>query len=503
MNEESEKRHAADTDDLLRGVSVNLVGNVLKLVQPVLLVLVVRAYGAELFGLFVFAQAVVLVTSRVCLLGLDKGILWWVPRQPSDSKLLGFKPALFSATLMVLLIAPLMALSTNETTIRWIGGGAENVFPLQLLFGAVILIVWLELVVNLAMGRRRMETQVFVKETLVPTALVGLALLFKWGGVTHGGLELAFICAHALGLVVAVVLCRRLYRDSAWPAGETLRVPAALRSYSWPIWATEISNTVLLRLDYFMVSFLLSDPAKLGVYGAAVNISTAVRAIRRSFDPIVLTIVSEIGQAKDTPRLRSAFTTATSLMTLAQVPVFMFLLLFTSDIVLFFGDDFGPAAMPVLIMCAFWLVCSPANLSGIVVAGYGYSTVTLYSVFLTLAVQAACAWVLIPPFGTVGAAFSVGLSYSAQAVYQVLFMYKITGMWGLGGAAWKPLRLGLVAGALPLGLLVFVAVRGNTPDYWLWWRAFAFAVFAAVYAIGARKLWPRTAKVVASAEMNL
>ena len=40
----------------------------------------------------------VMVTSRVCLLGLDKGLLWWVPRQGPESKLLGFRPVFFATT---------------------------------------------------------------------------------------------------------------------------------------------------------------------------------------------------------------------------------------------------------------------------------------------------------------------------------------------------------------------------------------------------------------------
>src|SRR5687768_11216070 len=73
-----------DARDLHRGLAVNLLGYVLKLGHPVLLIWVVRAFGAEAWGQYTVSEAVLLIVVRIVLLGFDKTLLYWVPRMDSE-----------------------------------------------------------------------------------------------------------------------------------------------------------------------------------------------------------------------------------------------------------------------------------------------------------------------------------------------------------------------------------------------------------------------------------
>src|SRR5690606_241600 len=70
-----------DARDLRRGVGVNAIGYAFKVANPVLLALLTNAYGPERWGAFAVAQASILLAVRMGALGLDKGLLWWIPRQ--------------------------------------------------------------------------------------------------------------------------------------------------------------------------------------------------------------------------------------------------------------------------------------------------------------------------------------------------------------------------------------------------------------------------------------
>ena len=80
MSSGAERVIAEDARELRRGVLTAYLGYVLKLGMPLLIALATRAYGAERWGRFVAAQAIVLLAARVCLFGLDKGLLWFVPQ---------------------------------------------------------------------------------------------------------------------------------------------------------------------------------------------------------------------------------------------------------------------------------------------------------------------------------------------------------------------------------------------------------------------------------------
>jgi len=83
-----------DARDLRRGVAINALGYLARVAYPVLLGVAVALYGAAEFGVFTAAQAALLLVLRLALLGLDKGVLWWVPRQAAGAERRGLRPVL-------------------------------------------------------------------------------------------------------------------------------------------------------------------------------------------------------------------------------------------------------------------------------------------------------------------------------------------------------------------------------------------------------------------------
>jgi hypothetical protein len=53
-----------------------------------------------------------------------------------------------------------------------------------------------------------------------------------------------------------------------------------------------------------------------------------MRTIRRAFDPNLIAVTARISKAHDSQRLAQALSYATQLVSLSQLPVFVFLLLF-------------------------------------------------------------------------------------------------------------------------------------------------------------------------------
>src|SRR5690606_33415808 len=123
------------------------------------------------WGVFAGAQATILLLARVCLLGMDKGVLWWIPQQPPERARSGLAAALALVTavslavsaLLVFLAAPALAQALDQP---------ESQQALQIMGAALVPFCIGELLVHATMGKRRMEAQVFVREALVPSLLV-------------------------------------------------------------------------------------------------------------------------------------------------------------------------------------------------------------------------------------------------------------------------------------------------------------------------------------------
>ena len=464
---------ADDARDLRRGVAVNMIGYAIKLAHPVLLAIATRLYGAESFGVFIVSQAAVMMLARVCLFGLDKGILWWVPRQEQVDERRGVLGALLVATVASAVVAAAVLVIPTA----WIAGWtSEPGVPtaIRIMALGIVPLAASEVLLHATMAKRRMEPQVLVRETLVPVTLLGTATVLYFAGLDAHGLAIAFLLSNLVGLAGAAIAFGRVFRGSRF-GPRPLALPPELRRYAGPWWISEMTNTALQRTDVVILA-AATEPFVVGVYGIVVQFANAVRAIRRSFDPIVTAIVSRISARPDPDRLATGYSYATVLVTATQVPVFVFLALFGAWLLPLYGEGFEAGAPALVIFCAFWGVLGAAGLAGVVVAGYGYSKLTLLNVIVALAVQAPLVYVLGDRFGLEGAAAAVGIAYTVQHALQLAQMRAITGQWCYTRSV-VPMFV-TAAGSVALCVAAYAALApAGDPAR----RLGAFALFAAAY----------------------
>ncbi|MGB0646673.1 MAG: lipopolysaccharide biosynthesis protein [Bradymonadia bacterium] len=470
-----------DRSELRRGVIVNGLGYLPKLAVPVLLVLVIRTYGADAFGLFTFAQAVLLFVCRIALLGFDKGILWWTPQQDKDNALTGFAESFTINTLIALCLTALIAGVLAPSFATW-GETPEATQALRLMSCALIPMVMMELFLASTMGLKRMEPNVLVRETLLPIANVGLALLLAPFTSGVAGLAIAFVTSYALAALVSFAWWRRLHGRTG-PLFRFALPPTPFIRYSLPMWLAEMANSFQQRMDtYFITAYL--DLRLLGIYAAVVQIANAIRSIRRSFDPIVLVIASEIGSKNASERLRSCYSYATYLVTATQLPVLVFVIVFAHWLMPLFGDGFEAGVTAVIVLCSFWVFNSPFSLAGIVVSAYGYSGLALLNVGIGILGQAICLWWLVPLYGLNGAATAVGLGYTLLSLVQVGQMRWVTGQWNCEVRVLIPAFVGLTACVVGFACWHYLLVENLNNS--LVARVGAFLIFLGLYGSG---LW--------------
>ncbi|MGH1344869.1 MAG: oligosaccharide flippase family protein [Nannocystales bacterium] len=468
---ETEDPAGADQRDLRRGAAINLLGNLFKLADPVLLVTVAALYGTERFGLFYVAQAITLLLLRVSLVGMDKALLWWIPREKDRSPLPLLRRAALrgvgTSTVVVLLV--LAFVGPQEMLAQ--GRPPEAAATLRLLILSLPVLVAIELLTHATMGTRRMQTNVIVKDVLAPVAFPLFALGLAATGFLEVGLGVAYLASNLLALTAAAVGFRRCFRGR--PNGTAS--PPGLARFAVPMWAAEVSNSALQRLDVLLIEALTGSFGLAGVWGIVTKISNALRAIRRSFDPIVAAIAAE--PAVSSTRLKKVLSRASFLVSSLQVPVVAFLFLFASDVLTLFGEEFAQASAPLLILASGWLVVSTVGLSGVALYARGHSGLHLLNILMTIAVLLAVGLVAIPQFGLVGAALSVVTAYLCQAIAQAVLLHRLAGVWGIDTVTASPVFAGLIG----LGVAAVVTGASGVSLSSMPGRALAFAAFGLGY----------------------
>ncbi|MCP4603765.1 MAG: oligosaccharide flippase family protein [Proteobacteria bacterium] len=435
----------SDVRELHRGALINALGYLVKIAYPVLLIVVVRLYGAEQFGVFSVVQATLLFTMRLCLLGFDKGVMWWIARLDPSVERKGLKQVL----IIVGILSTLAALGISLGGASWIAewsGAPDAVLSLRLMSLGLIPMTLMELLIHAALGKRRMEAQVIVREGIVSFVLVLAAVGFYFIGVKQLGLALAFLISSGAGLVGSVWMFARVFDGSKW-LHRGWRPPAELTRYSIPMWLSEMANSFLLRMDMYVIA-ALTEPRIVGIYAAVMQVGNTIRSVRRSFDPIVLVLFSRIGAHHDRERLTAGFSHATALVIATQMPIYAFLLAFAPWLMPLFGTGFERGVVAVLILCGFWILNGVVGLNGLIVNGYGRSDLNLINVILTIIAEGFFLALFVPRFGLEGAALAVGMAYTIQNSVQLIQARQITGSWNYNANVFVVLVLGLLTGAL-------------------------------------------------------
>jgi O-antigen/teichoic acid export membrane protein len=480
--------HEAVRDDaraLNRALGVQLIGYALKGGLPFLLALATQAYGAAQWGVFVALQALVMLAVRFALFGLDKATLWWVGAHDPREMHRALIPAVALATVSALITSGAVALGGTFLLERWNGTSVEQLPALLVMLIGLPLMATTDVLLHASMGQRKMGAQVAIRDTLVPVLWLVSALGFHALGLATTGLSWAFVLSQGVGLLAALLISVVNGEKPASPV--TLRAPPGLLRYAVPVWLNEMANTTLLRIDT-LVLVALTDPFTVGIWGVIAQFGNAMRTIRRAFDPILIAVTARISKAHDSQRLAQALSYATQLVSLSQLPVFVFLLLFAGLLLPMYGKGFEQGSTALVVLCAFWLVSGSISLPGVVLAGYGQARLGLMVTLIGIALQVPLLFLFVPRYGLTGAALGVGLANIVQQLIQLWMMKKITGGFHYTERARRTLGPMLIAGsATAITWLVTTRVDASP------WHASiaAFAAFVCGYGLSVGRQWRR------------
>lgn len=462
-----------DARDLHRGLAVNLLGYVLKLGHPVLLIWVVRAFGAEAWGQYTVSEAVLLIVVRVVLLGFDKTLLWWVPRMDSDpSALPRLRGAVWGTLALSFVSAGLISLLLAGPIAAW-RGAPHAASALSWMAWTLVPMSIMELFISAALGRRKVESHVLIRDLLVSFSFVALALVLFYAGVRETGLAIAYFASYVIGATAASIVYVRLFGLAGLFGGFRRPSPEIVR-YSLPQWGAELLNTALQRVDVLAVSYW-GTPAAVGVYGVVVRVGNAVRSVRRSYDPIVTTLMSDIAASGDKARLRDGFSRATVLVMLTQIPIFAALALFANELMPLFGAGFEQATVPVIIICAFWILNGAIGMNGFIVAGFGRSDLLLLDLSVMAVFQGLALALLVPAYGAVGASIAVGSAHCFANLLQAYQGNKLSAINPYNRDVTRAALASLAAFAAAGAVILLALPLGSWPS-----RLLGSAAFAAV-----------------------
>lgn len=475
-----------DTRDIQRSALWGLAGHGLRAAHPVLLALATRRYGAASWGIYVAGQAAAYIALRLCLMGYDRSLLYWVPRSLDERGcVVGLRPMFLRVGLLSLLVAVILSLFGGAWVARvWEVDRVEAL--LTPMFATLPLLALTELCSTGLIGMRHLRTQTVVRDSVIPLAFVVLAVVFDALGVGREGLGYAYFASYFLGVGLTAHAFYTHFRP-VMPAKESwFAMPGAWQNYARPLWASEVMQTLIQRIDVVILALFLS-PALLGVYGIAMQFGNTVRSLRTAFDSMFTAIVAELsggGRRRIDRRFDEGFSYATALVAMAQTSVVAVFLCLSPWILRLFGEEFTRGTRAVAIVSLAWMLNGLMGLAGQAVNGFGGSRATLFAALLALVIELVGLLTLPRIWGLEGGCFAVGIAFVAQGAIHLVQMRAIVGRWSYT----RRLRALVARAGIAFALMASVAAAVPASVPLLAARSLALIAFLAVFLSGARSM---------------
>lgn len=403
-----------------------------------LLLVIGRLYGPEGVGIFALAQSLLLGAGILARTGMDNALMRFVGQGHDSPHVLLYLRWAVSRSLLI---------SFLMMVVLWIGRAPfEELFEsdglsaiLKGMALAVPAYTFGFLLSGFFKGIRMPATACLLENGSV--ALLAGAFVFLWAGLKGSSQSGVIGYAYALaawlvalqGALQVWLWCRRQSwwssADENSPAEVTL---TQFRASSRAFFAVNLAGFMQQVLGVMIAGWLLSN-AELGLFKSAQQVGLLISFILVVINAIFPPRFAAMHHQGDMPALGRLARQGALLAVVLASPMLVVCLAVPGWVLSWFGEGFRAGAPLLRIIALAQLVNVATGSVGFLLSMTGHEVLMRNIALICNALGLLAFFVLIPPFGALGAALGLAFVLVVQNLVAMCFVWKRLGIWTLPG----------------------------------------------------------------------
>lgn len=378
--------------------------------------LAARLLGAHEAGFFFICLTWAGLAATLARAGFEKAVV----RHMAGEIALGHRAAARSAMLTGLglvtlggLAATLATLAVATPAARYLFSDPDLAWPLTLAATTILPQALCVFTGHALFGFNRGVAGQFVQNGLWPVLILGAML----AGV-HGldGMLYTLAAANLIAALVGMtlILRTRLPTPVAAAPGDVTALPALWRT-ALPLGVVEVVQVSLNSLPMLILA-MFATPSEVGAFSIANRLSTLIWVVIIAIGSIAAPTFAALHRQGNWTALRAQNRRARWLILLCGLPPIAIMLFLPAPLLLLVGPGFEIAAPALVIMAVGQLINCVLSCQDIMLAMTGHGGLLRWLNAAQLAVCLAAGAVLIPLFGTNGAALLTALVIAQGAI---------------------------------------------------------------------------------------
>jgi O-antigen/teichoic acid export membrane protein len=432
MSDHGIKENPEEIFTIAKGASHALAGTICGTALRFLFRAIIGRYlGPILLGVYFIGLGVFRISERVACLGIQNGILRYVPlyRGARDEKRL--KGTIVLGLRIVGVAGVCVAAAAffgSDFMARNIYHNSElttvlRVFSVAIPFSAITAILLFS-----TQAFKIMKYKVFVREFQEPLmGIVIFMVLFMFGWKLKGAL-LAVLLSVLFGTFLAYIFLKKVYPPIAEKDACYIFEAKKLFQFSFPLFFVGFFYLIILWMNTLLIGYFLTVE-EVGIFGAAHNIAMLGLVVVNAFVSIFAPIVSDISARGESKKLEELYKVITKWILTLSFPLFLLMIYFDREILtLTFGETFIDGAFVLVILSIAMLVNSFIGAAGFLTAMSGKPKLELANLGVTLFFNALLSILLIPKYGIPGAAYATLVAFiilNVMRIIEVRILFRI------------------------------------------------------------------------------
>lgn len=449
-----------------------------KILAYITRIVIARFLGADAYGLFSLASAIIGIAVTISLLGTSSGISRFISYYigKNDS---GMIRAIISSGLKVTIPA---AVLVSIVVFLWAESISVYIFneprltPLVMLFSvSVPFSVVINILLQAFRGLQNMKYKVILEDTLKPFLTLLLLLVF----LSIGYDIIGAIAAYTIGLIISsVVGFYMLNKIFPFTSKKIKGISAKkdLLSFSWPLIISGYLWMMITWTDTILLG-VYRDSVEVGIYNAALNIASVLMIIIIAFTSIFMPVISELYAKKKNKEIIKIHKSVTKWIFVINLSLLLLMILFPDNVIqVLFGNEFVAGSIPLSILAVAFFLRIPGSLSESVLISLGRTKIILFITIIGSVLNVILNILLIPGMGMNGAAIGTGTSFVVMMLIRVYFGRRYLGLTIFNTSYIKA----LISGIISVGCFYFaIKTLYFSPPWWI--LGITFPVFLLVY----------------------
>jgi len=433
---------------IAKGAGIVFFGMVFGKVIGYLYVIFVSRLGTEQFGLLNLAYTVISLLSVIALLGLENGLLRYIPYYQAKRD----NPRIKGTITYSLKICLFLSIIFTGITFLYSKEIATYFFhniKLAHLLRIFTFILPFSVITSLFLSSfrafQRVEYEVGLKEIVEKAVRLLTAFFLVSLGFGVIGAAYSYLVSSIIVFFVALYIIEKkvfpVFSDDTEPQEQGRE----LLLYSIPLMLSNILVFIISWTDTLMLGYF-RNASEVGIYNAAHPTAALMFIMPTAFISLFLPIITGLYSQKKYEQIKKLYKRVSRWIFFVNFPVFLIMAFFSRQIIrIIFGQDYVSGAIPLTILVFGYLIYSLAYTSGNILNMAKKTKLIFFITLIFAGSNVVLNYLLIPKYGVSGAAIATSVSFIVAGTFYISFSHKITETYPINKSFFKSFLAGLLA----------------------------------------------------------